>query len=105
HAPIGQGVIDPRNIFDTSRPEENTALFRLADDLHIRTRVSTVRDQLLFHTGDTYQRRLPDEFERLLRGTRYLQEARIVPVAYHDGIVDVEVVTNDVWTLNPGVSF
>jgi hypothetical protein len=104
-AHIGEILIDPRNIFDTSRPEENTKLFRLADDLHIRTRVATVRDQLLFHTGDTYQGRVLEESERILRGTRYLQDARIVPVACHDGIVDVEVVTQDVWTLNPGVSF
>jgi hypothetical protein len=104
-ARIGKVLIDPRNIFDTSRPEENTALFRLADNLHVRTRVSTVSDQLLFHTGDTYRGRLLEESERILRGTRYLQEARIVPVAYHDGVVDVEVVTHDVWTLNPGISF
>jgi hypothetical protein len=104
-ARIGNVLIDPRNVFDTSRPDENTALFRLADDLHIRTRTSTVRDQLLFHTGDTYRGRLLEESERILRGTRYLQEARIVPVAYHDGLVDVQVVTHDVWTLNPGISF
>lgn len=104
-ARIGEVLIDPRNIFDTSQPEENTALFRLADDLHIRTRIATIRDQLLFHTGDAYHPRLLEESERILRGTRYLQEARIVPVAYHDGVVDVQVVTHDVWTLNPGISF
>ena len=104
-AHIGTVTVDPQNIFDTSRPEENTALFRLANDLHIRTRLSTVQDQLLFHAGDAYRGRLLEESERILRGTRYLQEARIVPVAYHDGIVDVAVVTHDVWTLNPGVSF
>jgi hypothetical protein len=104
-ARIGNVAVDPRNIFDTSQPSENTALFRLANDLHIRTRISTVRDQLLFHSGEEYHGRLLQESERILRGTRYLQEARIVPVAYHDGVVDVEVVTHDVWTLNPGVSF
>src|SRR5262249_15309878 len=104
-ARIGNVYIDARNIFDTSRTEENTALFRLANDLHIRTRESTVRDQLLFRTGETYQPRLLEESERILRGTRYLQEAQIVPVAYHDGEVDIAVVTHDVWTLNPGVSF
>jgi hypothetical protein len=104
-ARIGTVYIDPQNIFDTSRADENTALFRLADDLHIRTRESTVRNQLLFHTGETYQARLLEESERILRGTRYLQEAQIVPVAYHDGVVDIAVVTHDVWTLNPGISF
>jgi hypothetical protein len=104
-ARIGTVTIDPQNIFDPSNPTENTALFRLANDLHIRTRESTVRDQLLFHPGEAYHGRLLEESERILRGTRYLQEASIVPIAYHDGLVDIAVVTHDVWTLNPGVSF
>jgi hypothetical protein len=104
-ARIGKVLIYPGNIFDTSRAEENTALFRLANHLHIRTRVATIRDQLLFRSGEVYQSRLLAESERILRGTRYLQEATILPVAYHDGIVDIEVVTDDVWTLNPGISF
>jgi outer membrane protein assembly factor BamA len=29
----------------------------------------------------------------------------IVPVALRDGVVDIEVITEDVWTFNPGVSF
>ncbi len=48
---------------------------------------------------------LLEESERILRGTRYLQDASIRPVAWHDGVVDVEVDTHDVWTLNPDVSF
>src|SRR5215211_6156304 len=42
HARIGAVTIEPRNIFDPSRPDEDTALFRLADRLHVRTRVATV---------------------------------------------------------------
>jgi hypothetical protein len=104
-AHIGLVTVAPLNIFNTEKPDENTALFRLANDLHIRTRPSTVRDQLLFHSGELYRGRLLEESERILRGTRYLQDARVVPMAYHDGTVDIEVVTYDVWTLNPGVSF
>jgi outer membrane protein assembly factor BamA len=104
-ARIGAIRVDPQNIFDTSKPEENTALFRLANRLHVRTRIATVQAQLLFRSGDAYDARLLQESERILRGTRYLQEANIRPVGYHDGLVDIEVITNDVWTLNPGVSF
>ena len=104
-ARIGKVTIDPQNIFDPANPAENKALFRLANELHIRTRESTVRDHLLFHPGEAYDGRLLEESERILRGTRYLQDARIVPIAYHEGVVDVAVITHDVWTLNPGVSF
>jgi outer membrane protein assembly factor BamA len=33
-----------------------------------------------------------------------LHDARIIPIAYHDGRVDVRVRTREVWTLHPGVS-
>lgn len=104
-ARIGAIRITPRDIFDTSRPEENTALFRLANRLHIGTRPSTIETQLLFGSGDAFDARRLHETERILRDTRYLNDAWITPVAYHDGVVDLEVTTKDVWTLNPGLSF
>jgi len=44
------------------------------------------------------------ETERLLRGERYLYDVQIRPTAYRDGVVDIEVVTRDSWTLVPGLS-
>ena len=102
---IGEVRIRPLEIFDTSIPEEDTALFRFANTLHIRTRPSVIADQMLFEPGQAYDGRLLQESARLLRGTRYLHDARIEPVALRDGVVDIEVVTQDVWTLNPGISF
>lgn len=104
-ARIGEIRILALDIFDTARPEENTALFRTANRLHLNTLESTIRDRLLFATGDPYRAQPLKESERLLRDSRFLYDAIITPVRYADGVVDVEVVTRDVWTLNPGVSF
>ncbi|MGA0800224.1 MAG: hypothetical protein ACO3P5_07245, partial [Steroidobacteraceae bacterium] len=104
-ARIGNIIIKIQDIFDTSRPEENTRLFRLANRWHINTRESTVLDRLLVRTGEVYRESIVRESERLLRDTRYLYDATITPISYVDGVVDLEVVTRDVWTLNPGVSF
>jgi len=104
-ARIGSIVIKVQDIFDTSRPEEDTRLFRLANRWHINTRESTVLDRLLMRSGDAYRESIVRESERLLRDTRYLYDATITPTRYINGIVDLEVVTRDVWTLNPGVSF
>ena len=105
HARIGTVTIATRNIFDTARPEEDTTLFHLANELHLRTRSATIRSQLLFAEGEQYDGRLLQESERILRRTRYLQDANIRPIAWHDGVVDIEVVTHDVWTLDPGISY
>lgn len=104
-ATVGRVEIVAENIFDINNAEENTALFRLANHLHIRTRERTIAAQLLFASGMLYSARTLQESERILRSTRYLYDARIRPVAYHDGQVDIEVRTRDVWTLNPGLSF
>jgi outer membrane protein assembly factor BamA len=102
---IGEILIDPQNIFDLSNRHEDHRLYRLANSLHVRTQPRVIREQLLFASGDRYSERLLAESERILRSARYLYDASVRPVAYHDGVVDVAVTTRDVWTLNPGVSF
>jgi outer membrane protein assembly factor BamA len=104
-AVIGQIFIDAQNVFDTSDPREDKALYRLANNLRIKTRDQVIRRQLLFHPGEVYSQQTVDESERILRSARYLYDASIRPVAYHDGVVDVIVTTRDVWTLSPGVSY
>jgi outer membrane protein assembly factor BamA len=105
HAVIGRVYIDNENVFDLKNPAEDSRLFQLADRFHIRSRSNVIDNQLLFHAGDAYSRRLLDESARILRSARYLYDASVEPVRYHDGVVDVLVTTHDVWTLNPGISF
>lgn len=104
-AVIGRILVIPDNIFDTSIPGESGWLYRTANKLHIKTRESVIRDQLLFDKGDPYNVRLVQETERILRANKYLYDAQITPVAYDGHTVDLEVRTRDVWTLNPGLNF
>lgn len=101
---IGRIDIDARNVFNLRDPREDTRLYRMANALHISTREQVIRDQLLLHSGMLYSQRAVDESERILRSARYLYDASIKPVACHDGQVDLLVTTQDVWTLNPGIS-
>jgi hemolysin activation/secretion protein len=104
-AVIGRIIVTPNDIFDPSIPAERGWLYRAANKLHINTRPSVIRGQLLFKTGDPYDARLLQENERLLRRNDYLYDATIVPVAWDGHTVDLEVRTKDVWTLNPGFNF
>jgi outer membrane protein assembly factor BamA len=104
-AVIGSIDIDIRNIFDQSDAREANGLFRLANHLHIRTKRATIKAQLLFASGDKYLARKLAETERALRLLTYIYDARVVPVRYADGKVDIKVITKDVWTLSPGISF
>lgn len=102
---IGTVYIDPQNIFDLNDPKEDKRLYRLANAIHVSTREHVIREQLLFRPGSLYSQRLLEESERILRSARYLYDASIRPISWHDGQVDVLVTTRDVWTLNPGISF
>src|SRR3984885_427845 len=102
-AVIGKIDIDIRNIFDESDQRETHGLFLLANRLHVRTKRSTIQAQLLFASGDKYLARQLAETERTLRLLTYVYDARVVPVRYVDGKVDIKVITKDVWTLSPEI--
>jgi len=104
-ATIGKILIENNNIFDLTNPEENSWIYRLANKAHIKTRPNVIRQQLLFESGDTYSAQQLEETERILRRNRYLRDAVIEPVAYENGVVDLRVVTTEVWTLIPSISF
>ena len=101
---IGNIIFDKQNVFDLSKPKENNALYRLANRWHIITRDSVIRNQLLFTEGDPYSERVVRETERVLRQNAFFYDARIEPVRYEDGVVDLRVWTRDLWTLMPGLS-
>src|SRR5260370_9435895 len=104
-AVIGNIDVDVRNIFDESDARETNGLFRLANHLHIRTKRSTIKAQLLFASGEKYAARKLAETERALRLLSYIYDARVVPVRYADGKVDIKVITPDVWPFRPSISF
>jgi len=107
NAAVGTVSISVNDIFDESDPRENNFLFRLANDLHIHTRDGTVREALLFDSGEPYSEQKADETARLLRTRKYLSEAEVVPTHYDPATntVDLDVRVRDVWTLEPGVGF
>ncbi len=104
-ATVGEVRIQAENIFDIADPREDNWLFRLANRLHIRTHPWVIRRQLLFRPGEPFDPRLLAESERILRSNGYLYDARIRAGETHEGRVDVDVRTRDVWTLQPGFSF
>jgi len=104
HARIGDILVRIEDVFDTQNPNEDWALYRWANALHIKTRPGVIESALLFKRGDLVSVAVIDETERLLRNERYLYDVQIRPVAYQDGVVDLEVVTRDSWSIIPGAS-
>ena len=93
------------NVFDTNLPEENNFLFRFANHAHITTEPEVILSTLLFSQDSKYDIKDLEESERLLRQQNYLYDARIYAEEKCENEVHVTVVTKDLWTLLPDVSF
>jgi hypothetical protein len=102
---VGEIRIINRSIFNPDKPGENHLLFRLADRLHRTTRPEVIARQLLLKRGDHFTHEALAESERILRANPYLYDATVRAVPAGPGVVDLEVTTRDVWTLQGGVSF
>ena len=93
-------VVD--NVFDPSDPEEDKALYRWANRVHMRTRPSVIEAALLFKVGDRYEGRVLDESARALRARGFLADVRIDYKTYDPATntVDVQVRVRDAWSLS-----
>ncbi len=103
-AVIGEVRINAQDIFDLNDPRESGALYRLANALHIKTRPGVIERSLLFKRGDLLLVQRIEESERLLRSNPFLYDVSIQPIAYRDGVVDLEVKTYDTWSLTAGAN-
>lgn len=83
-------------------PEENPKFF---DILHIKTRDSVVRREVLLKPGGVWDDQRALETERNLRRLFFLSVAKVVPVKAPNGRVNVLVVTQDKWSLRLSNSF
>lgn len=103
-ATVGEIRLYKHNVFDLDNPEENNALFRMANRLHIVTKDKVITKQLLLKPGDPFSARLLEESERILRRNRYFYDASIKIDGVEGDVVNLEVETRDIWTLLPDIS-
>lgn len=91
-------------IFNEDDPAEDNWLYRTANFLHIKTRETTLKKQMIITSGEPLDRDHLRENERLLRQNDYLVDAMIVPHRICTDRIDLLVVARDVWTFSPTAS-
>src|SRR5262245_24281987 len=101
---IGVIKIEALDVF-TDEEAAKGWIYRAANTLHIATRVSVIRNFLLFKEGDPYDPNRLTETERNLRNLPFIKSASVLAHPARDGLVDVDVRTQDAWTTQPGISF
>ncbi len=98
-------TINTLPIFDESNPAENRLLYRWANAIHYVTKPQVIAEQVLFTANMPVNSRLLAESERILRGRKYVGDAKIRVLQDCDNTVDLEVVTREVWTLSPDITY
>src|SRR5258708_4411883 len=102
---IGRITIHRKNIFETGTKWDHVFPYSLANKVHVVTKESFIRRELLFKEGDPYDPAVVEESERILRGRSLLRFVKITPQPPVNGIVDVLIETDDVWTTSIDISY
>lgn len=100
-------VVDRTEPFAGEAVEEGARFgwwFRFMNTMHVRTRESTVRRELLFREGDCLEAVLLHESERALRSLSYVTDASVTAEEAPDGSNVVRVATRDAWAVSGGLS-
>ena len=92
-------------VFDLEDPDENNRVYRWANDFHSVTREWVVRDHLLIEEGEAYNVARLRESERILRDLKFIYDASVRAWRWCGDEVDIEVITRDIWTFTPLLSF
>jgi hypothetical protein len=109
--PCPDGVIsfvfvDNHSIFDPDDLSEEQPFlwgYRLANAIHMRTRESFIRSELLFGVGDCYDGYLLEESERIIRQHPFISKVDVFGLRQSDGTWHVVVDTKDEWTTKVNV--
>ena len=91
-------------IFNERDDDEDNWIFRLANKLHIDTRHTTLKKQMIISPGETLESHRLQENERILRSNSYLVDAMILPHRQCGDSLDLLVVARDVWTFSPSAN-
>lgn len=86
------------DIFDTKLPGENNVVFRVANKIHIVTRESVIRRELLMRPGDPWDPFKALESERNLRANGFFRRVEISSRPAAGNKLDLDVETQDSWT-------
>ena len=99
---VGTITIRTENVFSKEEEDEGR-LYQALNRVRIKTNPDVIRKFLLFREGEPFEKQKLEETERNLRTLPFLKAVSVTAGEPHEGAVDILVVTQDRWTLLPGV--
>lgn len=101
---IKQLAIFGTSVSDTALHEQNWTQ-KIGNSLHISTHKTSLKTYLFFEEGERIDPYLLADNERIFRTIPSLQDARIyiIPIEGSPDLVDIQIVTKDVWPVGIGL--
>ena len=94
---------DVRYVRQNVFPRASHWLARQANRFHVVTRERALASAFILESGDSLDEKIRREAERVLREKPYLQSAAVLVRQICGAFADLDVVTQEVWTLTPGI--
>jgi hypothetical protein len=101
-AVVSEIFVDNGSVFEVGSPDLDARFnwaYRTANRMHVRTRETVVRRELLFRVGDCYVPALLEDSERILRSLSFIADADVFAVRQPDASYHVVVETRDEWSM------
>ena len=88
------------NLYDTLAQVHSFGA-KTANDIHIKTNNKVIKNNLLFHKGDTVNPYVLADNERIIRDLSFITDDRIIvtPETADTNFVNILVITKDAWTI------
>lgn len=101
---VGKISVHTTALFNANEATQG-ALYRAANVMATKTPEALIRRFLLFRQGDEFDPAKLSESERNLRAFDFLKSAEVKAREPHDGVVDIDVNTQDAFTTDLSVDF
>lgn len=101
---VRQIEIVRRNVFDDHSETSDHFIFKYANKFHIVTRERIIRQELLFHEGEPFDLEMLEQSLRNIRTLQFIGEASYITRQVGNDSIDVEIITEDLWTTTAGIS-
>ncbi|MDQ1297460.1 MAG: hypothetical protein QG611_1442, partial [Bacteroidota bacterium] len=95
---FGSNLNSPR-LYNPNKTED------LLNKTHLNTNEFIIRKNLLFSQGDTIAPLIISDNERILRDLPFIDDSRIIVIPVSDDLVDIVVLTKDVYSLGGSFNY
>lgn len=95
-------IIDNQNIYSIETPDYDNFFFKLANKLHIKTKITVIEQEILLEPGSLFSNNLAEETIRNLRNRLKLYDAFLEIHILPNKHLKIIIITIDAWSLRSG---